>query len=451
MKSNNDKLNLTTLTPLFIGSDEGSDLSPTTDFIFDKGVIKIIDQRKFELLLGKDVNLINEFISEVKSKSYSFDLKSFIENKLHTALDDIIKAIIDVEGLLSSKTIATFIPTLGKPYIPGSSLKGAIRTAIISNYLSNDKKGQDIVNRLLNVKKEIDELKKKKDNGELLTKEEFEKLKPYGIKKYFNTIYNEFILFKNKEYGHDFRHMKISDSNPLKVEQTKIVKLIRIYLTKNEEKTSQWKQVLRENISTIFCLNINPEVRDNFLSKINNNSLNELFSLINSFSKDFIDFESKMYNTFSKNKAVESKLKGVIEFYDSLKKLINQSDNKYAIIRVGGGKTYFDNSIGLALFKKDPAAFKAFRKLLGFWKHRSGNRSFVEEDSPITRTFYNAQNELYPLGWVILYPYEHKEFVNKNLSLFNNEKNSQNMTAKNTDPLELLKQKFKVTESQKNK
>ena len=92
------------------------------------------------------------------------------------------------------------------------------------------------------------------------------------------------------------------------------------------------------------------------------------------------------------------------------------------------------------MYKKDAAAFKDFRKLLGFWKHHSGNRSFVEEDSPITRTFYNDHNDLCPIGWVVVYSDAQKEFVNDSLAT---------SKVNSADSMELLKQKFKITKTKR--
>lgn len=451
----NIKMNLTTLAPVFVGTDEGSDLSPVTDFIFNNGKVQLINQRKFELLLSKDDKLVNEFVSEIKNKSYSFNLKNFIENKLNTSIEELTKAIIEVEGLLGSNTIKTFISTSGKPFIPGSSIKGSIRTAIIYNFLVEADEGKKIVEKLIDSAK-----KRHKELEDLLTKKQRERLSDNDFKNFkslesyksnekeFSKTYNELRLFKDYTYGHDFRHIQISDTRTFNLSDTKITELPRIYLTKDDNKTSQWKQVLKENVSKEFTLTINPSIKDGYLLRINSNSCKSLFSMINNFSKDTIEFELSMYDTFSGNKAVENKLKGSKSFYESILKIINQSENDFAVIRVGGGKTYFDNSIGLALYKKDPDAFKEFRKLLGFWKHRSGNRAFVEEDSPITRTYYKSQNGFYPIGWVVIYPDDQKENVMKSLDLFEIKNNISDLPD-NNEPMKTLREKFKVTNSKK--
>jgi CRISPR-associated protein Csm5 len=398
-----EKYNLTTITPVFIGSDKGSDLSKTTDFIIDGNQINIIDQRKFEALLNDNIELINEFVSDVKNNPRSFDLQNFIENKLNTSVSELTKTSLEVDGYLNANSVNTFITTNGKHFIPGSTIKGAIRTSLVYSFLINSNAGKLIVSNLLDVKKKLDDIKKRRDNNEQINREESALLSWKGLNKHFEKIYNEFTLFKTENNGHDFRHILINDSEQIEPSKTKITELRRTYMIKDSDKTSQWKQVLKENVTTQFSLKVEDDFKDSFLNSLNSKSEETLISLINKFSKDVIDFELEMYKEFSQKKEITKKLNAAIEFYKWLKDIIEKSNNKFAVMRIGGGKTYFDNSIGLALFKKDKERFKEFRKLLGFWKHRSGNRSFVEEDSPITRTYFVKEKQLLPIGWIVIY------------------------------------------------
>jgi CRISPR-associated protein Csm5 len=409
-----EKYNLTTITPVFIGSDQGSDLSKTTDFIVSGNQIKIIDQRKLETLLRDNIELIEEFVSDVKNESRSFDLKNFIENKLNASVSELTKTTLDVDSYLSSNSVNTFITSNGKHFIPGSTIKGAIRTSIIYNYLIYSDAGKKVVTDLLNTAQKIDSFKEKK--------------------KKLNSIYNELFLFKSENFGHDFRHIIISDSDQIEPRDTKITELPRTYMIKDSDKTSQWKQVLKENITSHFTLKIEEDFKDSFLSSLNSNSEETLIQFINNFSKDVIDFELDMYKEFSKMKEVSKKINEAIEFYKWLNEIIKKSNNKFAVMRIGGGKTYFDNSIGLALYKKDKNAFKEFRKLLGFWKHRSGNKSFVEEDSPITRTYYTKEGSMLPIGWIVIYKEELPEpfikvgTIKEETSIKTDKKNNQEST-----------------------
>ena len=445
-----EKYNLTTITPVFIGSDKGSDLSKTTDFIIDGNQINIIDQRKFEALLSDNVELIDEFVSYIKNNPRSFDLQNFIENKLNASVSELTKTTLDVDGYISSNSVNTFITTNGKHFIPGSTIKGAIRTAVIYSFLFNSSPGKRIVSGLLDIKSKIDDIKKRIDNKEQVSKVELDLLYRRGLNKHLGKIYNEFTLFKTEEFGHDFRHIIISDSEQIEPSDTKISELPRTYMIKDSDKTSQWKQVLKENVTSRFTIKVEEDFKDSFLTCLNSNSEETLIQLINNFSKDVIDFELDMYREFSQKKEVSKKVSVALEFYKWLKDVIEKSNNKFAVIRIGGGKTYFDNSIGLALYKKDKSAFKQFRKLLGLWKHRSGNKSFVEEDSPITRTYIKDNNQYYPIGWVVLYSDDQKEFVTSNFSFFFNKANAVGNSSETfIDLMERLKQKFKVTETKK--
>jgi len=446
----NEKFKIQTITPVFIGNDQGSELSPITDYVVKRDKLLLIDQNKFENLLNENLEILDEFVFEVKNNTKNFDLEFFIEKKLNIAAESLSREIFEVVGYLGKNSIKTFINSAGRPYIPGSTIKGAIRTAIIYNWLQKTNAGLHIVNRMLTLYEEINYLNEKLENEQnenkkknliqkieeiedfiqnaeqiitlkskrKLENEEKKELRRIDKSKHiYGKIYNEFVIFSGNKFGHDFRHIQISDTNFFDLSQTKIIELIREYLIKNETKTSQWVQVLKNQVETEFNFKIEKTFKDNFLQPINKNSYSEIFQMINTFSRDVVEFEIEQMNNFinltQNNQAMKDKLQSVIDFYKDLKEKINASENKWAFVRIGGGKTYFDNSIGLALFKHNKEQFKVFRKLLGFWKHRSGG--FVEEDSPITRTFYleNKLNKFLPIGWTVMYPETEISAINK--------------------------------------
>ena len=134
------KMSLTTLSPIFIGS--GEELNKSM-YVYNNREIMIIDERKLikELLLRK--GLYESFLNECYSGN--LNLTNFLEKHLNGYKDmDIYKYKImsysDVKTNLKFNNINTFIKSSnGKPYIPGSSIKGAIRTAIIANEIYNNK------------------------------------------------------------------------------------------------------------------------------------------------------------------------------------------------------------------------------------------------------------------------------------------------------------------------
>ncbi len=441
----NEKLNITALTPILIGDEEGKNLSPTTDFVVKGGKALIINQNKLESLLSEDMEILDEYVNSIKDGS--FDLENFIKDKLNADIEELTSFKLSIEGSLGKNEVKSFINSLGKPFIPGSTIKGAVRTAVIYNFLREDFNGKKIVQKLFDPQIRINELESKnyltsKEKKELknlsflvenLKQNRFNKNNNYS----YNYIYDELRIFKNQITGHDFRHIQISDSQLLNSDNTKIIQLFRYYLTKDDTKTEPWAQVLEEKTTTDFNFKIEKNFKDPFLQTINTNTYKEIFRMVNKFSLDALDFELERFNEYIANgkgdkHKIEENLEGIINYYNELKEKIKFSRDNYAVIRIGGGKTYFDNSIGLALYKADKEKFKQFRKILGFWKYRS-NGQFVEEDSPITRTFYsnNSKNELLPVGWTVIYFLKDKDDIAKIFNLEKDESISENIIGVN--------------------
>lgn len=416
-----ETINIRTLTPVYIGGDQANNLSPITDYVVKNGRLFIVDQRKFENLLSEDNELIEEYVTFVKQGNGKFNLEYFIENKLNSSVEELSQKEISVEGYIDSSEIKSFISSNGNTFIPGTSIKGSIRTCIIYNWLNSTSIGQSKVDKLLNLSREIknsEEIISKKGKKFLDRNDKKWLRENDKSKKLSENTYKELKLFDAA--GQGFRHLQISDSKFINDEDTKIVQIDRKYLTKDSTKTSPWIHVMKENSETIFDIKIVNDFKDDFLKQLNNRDIKDLFKMINQFSIDFIEFELERFEEFIKNaktakKAIEETLQGTITFYNELKEKIKAARNRVAVLRIGGGKTYFDNSIGLALYKKDKDKFKQFRKLLGFWKHRSGNKGFVEEDSPITRSFYyyRSLDSNLPLGWSVLFLEKDKDDVDK--------------------------------------
>ena len=134
------RMSLTTLSPVFIGS--GEELNKSM-YVYNDNEIMIIDEKKLikELLLRK--GLYESFLNGCSSGD--LNLTNFLEKNLHGYKDiDIykykIKSYSNIKTNGKFNNINTFIKSSnGKPYIPGSSIKGAIRTAIIAGEIINNK------------------------------------------------------------------------------------------------------------------------------------------------------------------------------------------------------------------------------------------------------------------------------------------------------------------------
>lgn len=157
MKNN---IEITNLTQVFVGS--GDTLQNGTDFIIcptadgKESDIFIIDPNRVGEIIGFDEKIIQQWVASIEKKDTDSFFKLYLKG--HKPAEYSIRRITNYAGNNPNMTLKTCIHDgMGRPYIPGSSIKGAIRTAIIS-YLA-EKTPQEIKERL------IDGMKNKNDSS----------------------------------------------------------------------------------------------------------------------------------------------------------------------------------------------------------------------------------------------------------------------------------------------
>ena len=155
------KMSLTTLSPIFINSGE---IINKSSYIYDakNGVVHIIDKkelisvleknRKFNSFLGECIYgnfSLTDFLEKNNMKyrnlniiNYSINTYSSISTEEKTKNDESYTRLNDISAFMKSSNEL--------PYIPGSSIKGAIRTAIIYGEILNNKNDySNIFNEIL--------------------------------------------------------------------------------------------------------------------------------------------------------------------------------------------------------------------------------------------------------------------------------------------------------------
>jgi len=132
---------LRTLSPLFIGSGEKLRKS---EYLYNKNNRKatIINQSKLVEELQKK-NLLDEFIKEVIEKKEN--LYRFLSRyQLPTTFHKYTLFLVDTEHSKPINDLSMFAKNgLGEVYVPGSSLKGALRTCMLNNF-DEDHKDNDL-------------------------------------------------------------------------------------------------------------------------------------------------------------------------------------------------------------------------------------------------------------------------------------------------------------------
>lgn len=285
------KFKLETITSVNIGS--GDIFSPYSDYIYDNGYVYYIDHDLLIKELWKKENseeLIDQFVQVVNNQAKGnlqerFNLKNFlVEANLNYRKFVLQKIAVDA---VIREEIQLNIKTGIQPYIPGSSLKGAIRTSLICYLYSGEEKG----------------LKNKK-----------------------NYI-GEDILGK---YSDDvLKHLMISDTQPFQEDALGIERFNRFNLENKKVTIPVVKEVIKEGSITHFRIKSKAGSSDlkgkfSFLQEGNEE---ELLSIINKYAKRNITIELDQLDKYSGEEI--NKLK---DFYKRLLHDVKNVDEKKQLI-----------------------------------------------------------------------------------------------------------------------
>ncbi len=348
------KIILETISPVHIGTGERYGRS---EFLVRGNDIIRLDVNKIYAHLGeKNKEVFLQFLEDPR-----FRLDDFIKN----VDDSISKAKLYSTKLKTNipHEIAENIKTGFKGYVPGSTLKGAIRTAILIAFIGDN---------------EIIEI------GKIFTMKY-----PWKRNMEADKILGSFLSTQGSQssYSDLMRFVQISDFIP--------VKDLCVYNIQSlEAEGNKWKwyhrngRVVQTYLETImagerlegdihFTYNKQMHKSLDLKGKKDIIDIMEIKRLVHSFSNDNINHEI----AFSQRYEIDF----LLEFYKKLKK-INTEDSP--VIKLGQGSGYLATTIGLEL-KNNPDVFEEVRKSL-----RGRSYSF---EFPKTRRI--VMEEKMPLGW----------------------------------------------------
>lgn len=381
MLNQTHKIKLSTISPVSIG--DGGRLMPFTDYVLDDGAIVYIDQRKMEACLYKKPELVDQLVENI---AYATNVRkndfllNFIEDEalLDTSLDALsLHGRIPAYGIDNVTEVQTIVKNAGQPYIPGSTIKGAIKTAILFDWLTADVgAGKEALYRFK------------------------EALFDRGAN--INRVYQEEVEDKlfGKLSGRNrmaYSLFKVSDTNPADAINT-----LGVYNTDRfnlgfgsaESKLT----IIKEAILPKKEFNFKISIADNKVEKIYDTYIRkfkadifELFDIINYFTLENLYQELDHVRSGIDTKVDEE----LADYYDFLEERVKEIENyragkqNIALLRLGSGKTYYYNSMGLAFVLKFGKSEYRFRQQF---------RLQPKQDIfPITRTLTKDRMEL---GWV---------------------------------------------------
>lgn len=355
-------LRLTTLSPIHIGSGKSYSCC---EFVPAKAkskgqIVKII----------KRVNLTNYYssLSDDRKDTFlasltnsNFELKQF-DKKIKK--DFVRYQCIDNSRVDFINEVQEHIKTSDKLYIPGSSIKGAIRTAIFYNLLTEedmDKIGRDISSN--------------RRNNSFLSND--------LLKKHFTSG------FGNDAQYNIFRFMQVADTtttNIPKIEQVLVVMATnkgrkKYYYSKHDKtylETIGANKKFKSRLTTTFDSNIYRKLKLEDKSEILD--LNYLKDVLFKFSQDLIYYEMDFADKYD--------IKYLSKFYKTLNK---KNTVDAPLLKIGAGSGLMATSIAMKLKEHDSTYFDRVRKSFS-------GRSY-EFEFPKSR---KVTKQGKPFGWVKL-------------------------------------------------
>jgi len=412
------KIKIKTLTPIHIGT--GKKLG-TLEFLSN---YRIDYDKLFDMILEENQD---EFFNWI-DQNPQIDVNQIIQ-KFKLDRGKVLKkcGLYSFKGSFRKDVNEGIKDSSYKLVIPGSSLKGSLRTALLYKVLLNkhnllveylDHLISD-VKRIRSNSKKIKDLLKNSDDS--LVNEVF----ICGVEKVKNDKTE--IVYDDQKYDL-LKLIKISDSNSVDTYDYGEITEIRLFALK---KISQHKpfSIFTESIKANSELEFEISVDIEFLkkAKIELNNKESLFG-----KKYFIGFENKLKDLFdidilndndiTEEKIIDSLIKSWTTFGDAVSQLekewvnsiknstnanLNSLKELYSTshkFKVGFGSGFSGMTI-LSLFLKDEKLkrkLEEFLKLVDIGYHRSSKSSLNIDEFPFTRKYTNNQNVYGGFGWVKL-------------------------------------------------
>jgi len=333
------KILTTILSPVHIGT--GEQLTAVGEYLTTQTKIYFLKHEDLMVRLNS-ANLLDDYTNKILDAGNNFDFEkvlreeyeiSYLEENL---VDRALKLVEKDLSITSNNNLSVCIKTAQKAYLPGSSIKGMLRTAILFNVLKKDRRLREKAESALN-----SVFLYNSDN--LLNKinTQWRELEN-GSKKNPEAILPEMV----------FKSIRPYDSTQIDDSGVSVYQVYRQHLYDTEVGGVDWLVESIEKDSKLnFDFTLNPvdiEKYSNF-PFIQTPNIESLFNIINDCSLTIIDFELDIINATKAPEDVKLAIRNQLENY---KKEIESASGKYAFARIGKGKSIFYQTI-LSILRDD--------------------------------------------------------------------------------------------------
>jgi CRISPR type III-A-associated RAMP protein Csm5 len=314
-----NNVKIETLTPVHIGS--GNFLYNNMDFtcamIDDTSYAVVISEDKIWQLLGEQH--LDNWLNAIAQKE---DLKAFLQKYAPQALPaDYAKRLIYLcSSVKKDANIKELLHDgMGLPYIPGSSIKGAIRTAILAMIARNNANEEAII-----LKDKNGRPKKDRKTGDILVSAESVEKRLFG-----------------KDPNNDiFRFIQVGDAYFAAGSEVAL-RLVNLNITHSDELMDESKQQLIEAIGEEEEASFQMKIAEDFyrFAKANSvtlgdlpvHSLNDLFLMINEHTRKLVEAEIDYWT--------ETDKAGAEDYVENMKAILDEvnacSKGYSCVLRIG--------------------------------------------------------------------------------------------------------------------
>lgn len=370
------KMRLITKSPIHIGNVEQK-ITPF-EYIHQNEFVYQISDEKLSLFL-RQKNLIDSYVAAVDRDGHRFRLLNFFkDNQVTLTETDLTKISGGRKTRLLGSGLQDYKPFIrdgfGKPYIPGTSIKGVIRTAILYNLLK-DFKNRDKEGFKRKIEQKISED----------IDQDFRKKNKKKLFRWANEEWLEGFLLGNKRKTPNtdwLRMLHVSDAYPANGIETV---LIPANILKKEDRwaykkeasgqnTTIWIECIPENTIFEFTVTWDNRLLEEF--KITNKEIslpqdfNAILDNITQWAKDVHNFEKQFSAGYT-----------LTEWYK-----INHGN-----FRIGFGSGMISTTIVMLL---DEDLRKKVRNYAGL------NRG--QDIAPKSRRVWLKNNQAIPFGWAAI-------------------------------------------------
>lgn len=411
------------ISPTHIGTGESIPKTELAYFVGDNFIRRVNFDRFFSSIPSHKIGRISEFIRAAQN-----DYLNNILEREHLALED-IAGEYDLEfysnynpnDVQKIREIAPFIKTpLLKPYIPGTTIKGWLRTAILFYWLA----------RISEAKGYLDDVDKKLDNL------------PRGGRRFYKEKLKMGKILESKLFGKDpqtdiFKYILCSDTDPI---DNRCLKLAFIQIFHPNQHRGEWIyeplgfsqnfEVLTEETkfkgNLRFHTNLDKYkseylttqqlhhklrgyIIDHFFELSKEERFEKLCEMSNYFSKRIFQY-NREYLLRLAEVTESSYIENIADFYNKTLfptyDSIVESKNQF-LMRIGAGTEWHSKTIGLQVmnyFMENLGYdFNRFYDRINRLKLFKGGRKHKHFDlTPISRAYIvnRMNNPVCPLGWI---------------------------------------------------